>query len=427
LKRIWFVSGLFVLLNSCNSSSPATGEEKDSLHYKVPAPAQMDAATKKKYNDQLSAFFDSALIGKGFNGGILVAKDGNILYEKYSGYRDFRSKEPLTDTTSFHLASTSKPFTGMSVLWLVQQNKLSLDDSLQKFFPGLPYPGVTVKMMLSHRSGLPNYVYFMDDKKKWDHAKYVTNEDMLQFLYTEKPNRSSAPGTRFSYCNTNYVLLAMIVEKVTGKKFPDFLQETIFVPLQMKHTYVFTLKDSLTATPSFEPRGGVWKNDFLEGTYGDKNIYSTPQDMLKWDQVLYTGQFIRQSLLDSAFTPQSLERPSVHNYGLGWRLLMLPNGKKVVYHFGRWHGFTPAFARLIDEKATIIILGNKFNRSIYNAAHKAYDLFGDYLQHRSDDAGEETETPPEPERKKVPERTNKKAAVKKTPAKKAPAPPKKRR
>lgn len=367
-------------------------------------------------NRRLESFFSERLINKGFNGSILVAKEGTIVYEKYVGYRDLRTKDALTDTTSFHLASTSKPFTGMATLWLTQQGKFSLDDSIQKFFPALPYPNVTVRMLLNHRSGVPNYVYFMADKKKWDQNRYVTNEDVLDFMYRERPAPSFRPNSRFSYSNSNYVLLAMIIEKASGKSFPEFLEENLFRPMQMYHTYVFTLKDSLTATHSFDPGGGFWKNDFLEGTYGDKNVYSTPRDMLKWDQALYTGQFIRQSLLDSAFMPNSNETRSIHNYGLGWRLLMLPNDKKVVYHFGRWHGFTPAFARLIDEKATIIILGNKFNRNIYNTAHKAYDIFGRYGQDEND--GEEAnnvqekqspvkKTPPPPAKKQVTKKVKK--------------------
>ena len=150
----------------------------------------------------------------------------------------------------------------------------------------------------------------------------------------------------------------------------------------------------LTATPSFKHNGGFWQNDMMEGTYGDKNIYSTAQDLLKWDQALYTDQFLSKALLDSAFTPYSNERPSIHNYGLGWRMLMIPNGKKVIYHFGRWHGFNAAFARLQDEKVTIIILGNKYNSNIYKAASKAYNLFGDYDQKRNntDDDSEEYES-----------------------------------
>ncbi len=148
----------------------------------------------------------------------------------------------------------------------------------------------------------------------------------------------------------------MIIEKVSGKTFPDYMQQKYFGPLQMKHTYVFTLKDTLTAVPSFTNNGTYWEFDCLDGTYGDKNIYTTPRDLLKWDQALYTDQILSKPMMDSAFAPYSFEKPSVHNYGLGWRLQLLPNGKKVVYHFGKWHGFNAAFARLMDEKVTIIIL-----------------------------------------------------------------------
>jgi CubicO group peptidase (beta-lactamase class C family) len=140
--------------------------------------------------------------------------------------------------------------------------------------------------------------------------------------------------------------------------------------------------------PSFQHHGAVWDNDIFEGTYGDKNIYSTPRDLLKWDQALYTESLINPSLLDSAFTPYSHEKPGIHNYGLGFRMLNFPHGKNVIYHFGRWHGFNAAFARLPDEKATIIVLGNKYNRNIYHAASMSYDLFGAYRN------GEEEEEEP---------------------------------
>jgi CubicO group peptidase (beta-lactamase class C family) len=217
----------------------------------------------------------------------------------------------------------------------------------------------------------------------------VTNKDVLNLLYTAKPNQTFRPNTHFSYSNTNFVLLALIIEKISGMPFPQYMKQKLFDPLQMKDTYIFTLADSLKATPSFNYDGRFFPNDFLEGTYGDKNLYTTPRDLLKWDQALYTDKIVGKPLLDSAFTPYSQERPSMHNYGLGWRLLSLPNGKKIIYHFGRWHGFNAAFARLTADSATIIILGNKFNRGIYNTAHDAYDIFGDYQQQLN---GEEEET-----------------------------------
>ncbi len=368
----------------CGAITQKNNESLDSIEIAVPEPLNISKDSLDNYKKKVTGFLDTNLLNKDFNGACLVAVGGNIIYERYVGYRDLRKKDSITDTTSFHLASTSKPLTGTAVLQLIQQNKLSLNDTLDKFFPGFPYKGITVFMLLTHRSGLPDYVHFMGDSKKWDVKKMVTNELMLQFLFEQQPKPNFSPNRGFSYCNTNFVLLAMIVEKVSGLSFPDYMQQHIFGPLQMKHTYVYQLKDSSHATPSFKINKEFWPDDHLEGTYGDKNIYSTPKDMLQFDQALYGGQLIRPTLLDSAFTPYSNEKPSVHNYGLGWRMLMIPNGKKVIYHFGRWHGFTPAFARLTDEKATIIILGNKFNRRIYNAGHDLYDIFGDYQQRRKD-------------------------------------------
>jgi CubicO group peptidase (beta-lactamase class C family) len=360
----------------------------------------MDQSEFRRYYREISGYFDSTLLSKpNFNGGILVARNGLVIYEKYAGKKDLRKPDPMDSLTPMHIASVSKTFMSIAILRLVQENRLSLNDSVEKFYPGFPYHGITIRMLLSHRSGLPNYLYFME-KNGWDKKQYATNADVLQMLFTAQPQRSYPPDTHFSYCNTNFVLLALILEKVTGTDYPDFMQKQFFEPLSMNHTYVFTLKDTATATPSFTPSGTYWNFDFLDGTYGDKNIYSTPEDLLKWDQALYTGQVLRLTLLDSAYTAQSHERPSIHNYGLGWRLEILPNGKKVVYHYGKWHGFNAAFVRLRDEQATIIITGNRFTSMIYSAAHGAYKFFGDYLPGAGEDEENEGSHTPIPPKKK---------------------------
>ncbi|HET9430635.1 MAG TPA: serine hydrolase domain-containing protein [Chitinophagaceae bacterium] len=379
LKNLVYTILFAALLIGCDhyAREKEIVKEDDSLGYYPPTPPTLSKEEFRKYHRLLGNYFDEKLIRRGFNGGILVAKEGNIIYEKYTGRTDLRKIDTLTDSTALHVASVGKTFTAVAILKLVQENKLSLNDSLSKFFPDFPYPGITVKMLLNHRSGLPNYVYFMPNSK-WDEEVYASNQDVLNVLYTEKPNKTFTAGRRFSYSNTNYILLAMIIEKISGLRFPDYMQQAIFKPLRMNHTYVFTLADSTKATQSFNYNNSHWQYDFLEGTYGDKNIYSTARDMLKWDQALYTDQLIGRTLLDSAFAPYSFERPGTHNYGLGFRLLLIPNGKKVIYHFGRWHGFNAAFARLTDEKVTIIIMGNKFTRNVYTAAKNAYDLFGNY-------------------------------------------------
>ncbi len=394
MKKLLFFTLLTINSITCNVYSGSKNGDDDSLHYYPPTPSSMSKDEFRHYYRELSSFFESTLLRTSFNGGILVAKNGVVLYEKYKGKIDLRKTDTINSFTALHIASASKTFMGIAILRLVQENRLSLADTITDFFPELPYPGITVAMLLSHRSGLPNYLYFMD-RSKWDKKVFATNEDVLNMLCSEKPKRSFPPGTHFSYSNTNFVLLALIIEQITGLSFPDYMQEKLFQPLQMNDTYVFTLKDTSRAVPSFTGGGAYWNFDYLDGTYGDKNIYSTPRDLLKWDQALYTEQVIRKTLLDSAFTPQSRERPSVHNYGLGWRLELLPNGKKVVYHFGKWHGFNAAFARLVDEKATIIILGNRYTRSVYNCAHACYDIFGDYLHRKVEDPEEADSIRPE--------------------------------
>ena len=141
--------------------------------------------------------------------------------------------------------------------------------------------------------------------------------------------------------------------------------------------------------PSFEYNNRPFRLEFLDAVYGDKNIYSTVRDMLKWDQSLYAGGLFKQATLDSAFAGYSFEKQGKRNYGLGWRMTSLDNGKKLLYHNGWWHGNNAAFIRLVDEKATIIVLGNKFNRRIYASKHAA-DIFGNYLQNTNN--GEELES-----------------------------------
>lgn len=383
LRRILIPLAL-ILFIACKSNSEPGKENKktdnDSKEQSVEK-EEIPEAELNAFKQRLSGYFDTMLLNRNFNGGILVAKGGNILYEKYVGYPDPLKKiDTITANTAFHLASTSKPFTGVAIMKLVDEGKISLDDDIIKYFSGFPYSGVTVRHLLTHRSGLPNYLYFMDDKQKWDQNKMPTNKDVIDFLVRYQPAKTASPGTRFQYCNTNYVLLASIIEKVSGKKFPEYMKETIFDPLGMKNTFVFTPTDSARVLMSYKPSGALWANDKYEYTYGDKNIYSTPGDMFKWDSALYREDFVKKAILDSSFVPRSNEKPGVHNYGYGWRMLNLKNGKNVFYHFGKWHGFTPAFTRLIDEKAVIIILGNRSSKSMYEAAKHAYNIFGDYLQ-----------------------------------------------
>ncbi|MET0242438.1 MAG: serine hydrolase domain-containing protein, partial [Flavitalea sp.] len=287
--------------------------------------------------------------------------------------------DSITPTTPFHLASVSKTITATAVLRLVQEGKVKLNDPLAVYLPAFPLPEVTVKSLLNHRSGLPNYVHYMD-RLGWDKKKQITNQDVLDFIVARQKDIDIGTANRgFSYSNTNYALLALLIEKVSGENYGQFLQTRFFGPLGMKDSYAFTIADTARSLPSYFYNGRQYAFDFLDLVYGDKNVYSTVRDMLKFDQALYNGSLVSKPLLDSAYSPYSFEKPGTHNYGLGWRMLLLKNGKKVIYHNGWWHGNRTAFYRLIDENVTIIAFCNNDSKMIYKTKDMA-DIFGNYFQ-----------------------------------------------
>ena len=364
------VSILFAF-NACNQSTAkkVAIASVDSSAYVAPVPGNIPKAAFDRYHNEIQDYYIHNLVDKGFNGGILVAKKGQVIFEAYHGYFNLKKKDSLTPHSAFHLASVSKTFTAMATLKLVEMGKLSLDDDVKKFFPAFPYDSVKVKFLLSHRSGLPNYIYFME-KLGWNTKQYCSNEDVLSYLIQYKPPIHSKAGTRFEYCNTNYALLGLIIEKASGQNYADFLQSTFFTPLHMNDTYVFNMTDSARAMPSYY-RGRQEKLGYLDTGFGDKNIYSTPEDLLKWDQCLYTNEIFSKEMLEAAYTPYSNEKPGIRNYGYGWRMNVYPDGRKIIYHNGWWHGNNAVFIRMIQDSVTIIVLGNKYNPYIYRSKKMA--------------------------------------------------------
>ncbi|MER3497674.1 MAG: serine hydrolase [Chitinophagaceae bacterium] len=395
-NNLYSITIAFATIIGCNANlDPANTKQLAAAMPGFHFQQKINKNDSEQYYNAVKKFFQSSLTTKNFNGGVLVAKGDAIIYEQYTGYKDFQTLQPLDAETPMHVASVSKTFTSGAILKLVQEGKLSLDDPISKFFPGIPYEGVTVKMLLNHRSGIPNYVHYME-RMGWNKDVFATNQDVLNSLYQQHPRAEFKPDTRFSYSNTNFLLLSMIVEKVTGERFPDYMQKNIFDPLDLTHTKIFMLADSASVVPSYQYNKRLWEWDFLDDTYGDKNVYTTPRNMFRWARALMSGEFIRSTLLDSAFTPYSNERKSTHNYGLGFRLLILNNGKKVSYHNGRWHGTNAAFVMLPDEDVTIAIIGNRCNSNIYNIARKSYDLFGNYLRGGTNDEDENNATVQKP-------------------------------
>lgn len=316
------------------------------------------------YHDKADSLFHK-MYGDKFNGQFLVAKNGQIVFEKYQGIYDFKNQDSISPSNPMHLASISKTFTGMTILHLWEQGKLSLDDSLQKFFPAMPYHGVTIKLLLEHRSGLPNYLNFMD-AKLWNMRQKATNQDVINVMIEKHPPIMAYPDRTFHYCNTNFMLLASIIEKVTHKSYPDYMRDSVFHPLGMEHTFVFQPKDTANYVVTYLGRR-PYPLDPLDCTYGDKNIYSTVRDLLHWDIALYLNRFIKGSTLQMALSPSSNERSSMHNYGMAWRMYFAKNGDSIIYHNGHWHGSNTVFTRLLKDTATIIALGNTGDKRIYAA------------------------------------------------------------
>lgn len=367
---------------ACNYTAEKKSIKEDSLQFYPSTPKEIAKDKFRYYYRAIQSFYDNYLSRSGFSGGILVAKEGAIIFEKNAGFTDFTSSDSIRVNSSLHIASTSKTFTAMAILQLAKNNKLSIEDPVAKYLPSFPYTEINIKMLLNHRSGLTNYLYFIDPKKyASDHS--LTNAEVLNYIIENKIPLSYKPDTRFNYCNTNYVLLALIIEKISQQSFPEFMQKNIFKPLGMTHSFICTSADSSIKTKSYYPNWRPWLEDIFDGTYGDKNVYSTPRDLLKWSNAINDNKTFSSSILDSAFKPYSNETDSQHNYGLGWRLLILKNGKKIIYHNGLWHGSNAFFAILPEEKVSIIIIGNKNNKNIYKG-NMLYNVFGDYLQNTND-------------------------------------------
>jgi CubicO group peptidase (beta-lactamase class C family) len=379
LLRNYLLIYALIVLCACSGKK----KDKDPIVAITPADSLSNAqklspAEFSAYQRAVRQFYDSAFRKGRFNGSILVAKNGEIIFEEYNGFRHPRvKKDSITPNTSFHLASVSKTFTAMAALKLAEEGRLNINDTISKYLDSFPVPGVTIKTLMNHRSGLPNYVHYMEELG-WDKKQPVTNQAVLDFIVNRhKEIQIGRPDRRFSYSNTNYALLALVIEKVSGMSFAQYMKMAFFDPLDMKDTYVFTMADSARSLPSYFNNGRQYAFDFLDQVYGDKNIYSTARDLLKWDQALQNGLFSKQTI-DAAYTPYSFEKPGINNYGLGWRMFVLKNGKKFIYHNGWWHGYRTAFYRLVEENVTIIALSNNDYKRVYSAK-KIADIFGRYF------------------------------------------------
>ena len=309
----------------------------------------------------------SDLTRSGFNGVMLYGEQGQIIYEKAWGWRDLNSrhKDSLRIDDAFQLSSDSKMFTAEAVMLLKAEGKLDYDDDVRKYIPELPYEGITIRQLLTHRSGLPRYDAMAD--QYWpDRKKPFSNEAMIKMLAEKKPDPYGTPDGGFFYNNVNYALLASVVERASGQHFEDFMRERIFEPLGMSRSFIYSMRND-TLVSLYVPtdvqghdlyRKGPAKtqNDYLNGVMGDKIMYSTVGDLWKFNQALDQHLLLPDSLQREAFMPGSAQWNNGENYGFGWR--MSQEYPDIRFHFGWWKGYRSLVIR--DERLNrfLAILGN---------------------------------------------------------------------
>ncbi|MEM8986026.1 MAG: serine hydrolase domain-containing protein [Pseudomonadota bacterium] len=319
--------------------------------------------------DELDRFFSEI---PEFSGVVLVTDRGAPIYKRALGWRDFSTDSPMREDSIFELASVSKPFTAMAVLLLVKDGVISLDDPLEKHIPGLEYDGVTIRHLLTHTSGVPDYMKIMS--RHWDKRNVAVNADAISYLKQYRPEVLFKPGEDYKYSNTGYLLLASIVEAASGQDFADFSRQRIFAPLEMNDTDIRNHTDwdkidrfavgfkknrwsgkYVRAVDVHGDSYAVW----LGGRYGPGRVSSTVDDLSKWDRSLYTEKLISYDLIEAAFTKGVLNNGVQIDYGFGWFIEGEdhPLGK-IVHHSGGNPGIATSILRCIESDIAVIVLNN---------------------------------------------------------------------
>ncbi|EOV9528399.1 serine hydrolase domain-containing protein [Bacillus cytotoxicus] len=334
---------------------------------------------KRKELDKVLDFLEQNRL---FSGVILLSEEGKAFYKRAIGKRNNSSQQSLDAV--FEIASISKSFTAMAIMILIEEKKLELDDNLKKFFPFLSYENITIKNLLNHTSGLPDYMEWFENPANWNPNRIATNKDIVEFLKVEKPEVLFHVNEKWEYCNTGYVLLAEIIEMVAKMGYGEFLQKRIFTPLNMFNTsthsqflnndienfslgFIYDWEQDLYRLPNeMEEHKYVY---FFDGVKGDGGIKSNVDDMLKWERAIYHNDLVseqtKESIIDSVFIKGEAANgycPCLHEnfggYGLGWKIENHPQYKKIILHDGYWAGYYSVLISYKDSNKAIVMLNN---------------------------------------------------------------------
>lgn len=357
------------LLVSCeqNSSKATNVDTKSVPLIQVPIKTPVISAKDLSY---IKSKFDNFIKRRHFNGSIIIAKNNEIIYDTTLGYANIRRRIPLQDTSAIQLASITKPITGAVILSLIQEGKLSLDDTVTSFLPRLPenYTNITIKMLLSHQSGLTQYYYYCDHVLE-DKECVVSNDSLIEIINCHNPGFAGRPGRKFNYCNTNFALLASVAEHIENKSYHKIVQERIIEPCGMKNSFLLDLsEDTLpkNLVYGYNEWNKVMEFDYLDGIVGDKGFFSTAHDLLLFDKYFFSCLMVNDSILQSAFEPQVKIKNNGNSYGLGWRLRYNDHLGKIIYHPGWWRGNRHLYFKIPSKDYTVIMLSNSLRGSRYN-------------------------------------------------------------
>lgn len=345
----------------------------------------------------LDSEVDRYLSRMGFNGSFAILYKGVPIYQHNQGqFNLLRKSDTITSTTTFQLASVSKPFTSMAVMMLWEQGKIAIDSAVQQYIPEFPYPKITVHQLLNHTSGLQDYMQLVENN--WDQEKVITNEDLLKLLIEHHLPLNFPSGKRHSYSNTGYAMLALLVERVTQTPYHQWVRDNIFIPAGMQTAWVWnpetadSIQNCAIGYLSRSRKARYYSHDKCDEIVGDKSVFCSINDMICWDRAIHKHLFVSDTTMQKAWTPSRIIKKDVA-YGLGWRMKEFGE-RKAVYHNGRWNGFTATHTRFNDEEITILMLSNtrdKAGQLTNKVQEKVFSILYSDLKTASPDNEEDTE------------------------------------
>jgi CubicO group peptidase (beta-lactamase class C family) len=332
-------------------------------------------AKKPKLSGEINALFQAYSQSGAPGACVSVIKEGRVLYSKAYGLANLEERTPATTATNFRLASLTKQFTAMAIIILADRGKLSFDDPLTNVLPGAPayMHGIRIRHLLNHTSGIVDYESLIPDSQ----TVQVLDRDVFALL--SKIDTTYFPvDSKFQYSNSGYALLSLVVEALSQRPFAEFLKQTIFDPLGMIHTVAHQQGVSTVANRAYgysRTDSGFVRTDqsVTSAVLGDGGVYTSVDDLFKWDQALSTDRLVRASTLQQAFTPGVLSDGKSTTYGFGW-FIEAYRGIPTVYHSGSTRGFRNAILRFPGQRLTVTILTNRNEGDPIEIARKIADL-----------------------------------------------------